>query len=104
MKRSTSIIIIGILILSASILYPQDLIQQKTFSPNFTEEDIIQSVDFIKRRIKEEVYNSSFGLQEGFKIGVQGDVQVLKALEVLPEAKLLMTSGRTEPAIKNQTN
>ncbi|MEJ2108677.1 MAG: S41 family peptidase [Acidobacteriota bacterium] len=70
----------------------------------FSEEDIAHSEDFIKRNIKQEVYNSCFGLQEGKKIEVEGDLQVLKALEVLPEARLLMTSGRTEPAITNQSN
>jgi len=62
---------------------------------DFTDEDMRSNVDFIKRRIKQEVYTSSFGLQEGFKVAVQGDTQVLKALETMPEAKLLMTSGRT---------
>jgi carboxyl-terminal processing protease len=70
----------------------------------FEDEDIVHSKDFIKRRIKQEIYTSSFGIQEGYKIAIQADQQVLKALEVLPEAKLLMTSGRMEPAVKNQSN
>ncbi len=70
----------------------------------FTEEDINNSIGFIKRRIKQEVFTSALGLQEGYKVGIQGDTQVLKALEVLPEAKLLMTSGRTTPAMQNQSN
>ena len=69
----------------------------------FTEEDISNNVDFIKRRIRQEVYTSSFGLQEGFKAAVQGDSQVLKALEMLPEAKQLMISGKVSPAAQNQT-
>jgi carboxyl-terminal processing protease len=68
----------------------------------FSEEDIQTNVDFIKRRIKQEVYTSSFGLQEGFKVAVQGDNQVLKALEALPEARALMTTGRIPPAVKTQ--
>jgi carboxyl-terminal processing protease len=67
----------------------------------FTDEDIQKNVDFIKRRIRQEVFTSSFGLQEGFKIGIQGDTQVLKALELMPEAKLLMTSGRVPSAVQN---
>jgi len=66
-----------------------------------TEEEIQTNLDFIKRRIKQEVYTSSFGMQEGFKIAIQGDTQVLKALDVLPEAKALMTTGRTTPAAQN---
>jgi carboxyl-terminal processing protease len=63
----------------------------------FTNEDIQSNLDFIKRRIKQEVYTSSFGLQEGFKVAIQGDTQVLKALEALPDAKTLMTTGRLNP-------
>ncbi len=61
---------------------------------DFTNEDIQNNLDFIKRRIKQEVFTSAFGLQEGFKVAIQGDTQVQKALEVLPEAKALMTTGR----------
>jgi carboxyl-terminal processing protease len=68
----------------------------------FTDEDIQNNQDFIKRRIKQEVYNSSLGLQEGFKIAIQGDTQVLKALEVMPEAKQLMVTGRLTPSAQNQ--
>ena len=70
---------------------------------DFTDEDIQSNIDFVKRRILQQVYNSSFGLEEGYKIEVQGDTQVQKALEAMPEAKLLMTSGRTTPAAQNQT-
>ena len=60
----------------------------------FTNEDIQSNLDFIKRRIKQEDYTSSFGVQEGFKVAIQGDTQVLKALEALPDPKTLMTTGR----------
>lgn len=71
----------------------------------FTEDEIRANLDFIKRGIKQEVYTSAFGLQEGYKVGIQADNQVKKALEVLPAAKLLMTTGRLDgtagnPAIK----
>jgi carboxyl-terminal processing protease len=70
---------------------------------DFTNEDIQTNVGYIKRRIKQDVFNSAFGLQEGFKIGIQGDIQALKALEVMPEAKSLMKSGHLSPAAQNQT-
>ncbi len=67
----------------------------------FTDEDITNNINFIKRRIKQEVYTSCFGLQEGFKIGVEGDTQVLKALELMSEAKAMMMASRTAPASLN---
>jgi carboxyl-terminal processing protease len=69
----------------------------------FTDEDVRNNVDFIKRRIRQEVYTSSFGIQEGFKAAIQGDSQVLKALEGIPEAKMLMTSGHLSPAAENSS-
>ena len=70
---------------------------------DFADEDIRNNVDFIKRRIKYEVFTSYFGIQEGYKISIQGDTQVLKALEMMPEAKSLMTSGKLMPAAQNTT-
>ena len=60
----------------------------------FTEEDLNSNADFIKRQIRQNVFTSHYGIQEGYKISVEGDNQVRKALEEMPDAKLLMTSGR----------
>jgi carboxyl-terminal processing protease len=68
---------------------------------DFKESDIQDNIEFIKRGIKQEVYTSAFGLQEGYKIGIQADNQVKKALEVLPEAKSLMTTGHLSPNANN---
>lgn len=67
----------------------------------FTQEEISDNVDFISRRIKQELFTSSFGLQEGFRVAVQGDTQVLKALEMMSQANSLMKSGRTTPSALN---
>jgi len=69
---------------------------------DFTDADIQENLDFIRRRIKQEVFNSTLGLQEGFKVAIQGDTQVLKALEVMPEARTLMTTGRLATAAQTQ--
>ena len=88
-KFGPKVVVAG-LILVASFLREHQI--------EFTEGDIQNNVDFIKRRIRQEVFTSLFGLQEGFRIAVQGDNQVVKALEVMPQAKQLMTSGRTTAA------
>jgi carboxyl-terminal processing protease len=69
---------------------------------DFTDADFRDDIDFIKRRIKQEIFNSTLGLQEGFKVAIQGDTQVLKALEVMPEAKILMATGRVTSASQPQ--
>ncbi len=63
----------------------------------FTEQDIHDNIEFIKRRIKQEVNIAAFGLQEGYRVAIQGDNQVLKAIELLPEARQLMTTGQAQP-------
>jgi len=68
---------------------------------DFTNEDIRDNIDFIRRRIKQEIYTSSFGLEEGFRVAIQGDAQVQKALELMPEARSLMATGRVTPATEN---
>jgi len=60
----------------------------------FTEEDLATNADYIKRQIMQGVFTSHFGIQEGYKISVEGDNQVQKALAEMPAAKALMTSGR----------
>ncbi len=64
----------------------------------FTAQDITDNLEFIKRRIKQEVFTSLYGLEEGYRVAIQGDTQVQKALEVLPEARVLMTTGKL-PAV-----
>ena len=59
----------------------------------FTNEDLEKNVDFIKRRIREAVFTAYFGIQEGYRVAVEGDNQVQKALAEMPDAELLMTSG-----------
>jgi len=60
---------------------------------DFSEEDLTSNADFIKRQIRQQVFTSHFGIQEGYKIGVEGDNQVQKALAEMPAARELMTSG-----------
>ncbi len=67
----------------------------------FTQEEVSDNVEFIKRRIIQELLTSAYGLQEGFRVAIQGDTQVLKALEMMSNAKSLMISGRTTPSAQN---
>jgi carboxyl-terminal processing protease len=69
----------------------------------FTHEDIQKNEDFIKRSIRQYVATSFYGLQEGYKIQLQGDALVLKALQMMPEAEELMKSGWTRSGAQNPT-
>jgi len=63
-------------------------------SVHFTEPEISENLDWIKRKIKQEVFLSSFGQQEGFKVQLEADPQVQKAVEAVPQARALYENAR----------
>ena len=60
----------------------------------YTEPEIAENLDWIKRKIKQEVFMSVFSQQEGFKVLLEADPQVQKAVEAIPEARALYQSAR----------
>jgi carboxyl-terminal processing protease len=60
----------------------------------YTEVDITDNLDWIKRQIKKEVFISAFGLPAGYEIELQADPQVVKAIETLPQARALYENVR----------
>ncbi|MBI4455240.1 MAG: S41 family peptidase [Acidobacteria bacterium] len=65
----------------------------------FAGEDFEKNIEFVKRRLKKEVFDSFFGAREGYKVAIEGDEQVQKAIELLPQAKALLE--RSEKPDKN---
>ena len=61
---------------------------------HFTEPEIAENLDWIKRKIKTEVVLSSFGQQEAFKVQLEADPQVQKAVEAVPQARALYENAR----------
>jgi carboxyl-terminal processing protease len=55
----------------------------------YTENELQQDLDTIKRLIKAELFVSVFGKPEGDRIVLEGDPQLLRAIELLPKAKQL---------------
>ncbi len=60
----------------------------------FSEAEIAENVDWIKRKIKQEVFMSTFGMQEGFKVLLEADPQVQKGMEAVPQARALYQNAR----------
>ena len=60
----------------------------------YTEPEIAENQDWIKRKIKQEVFMSTFGQQEGFKVLLVADPQVEKAEEAIPQARALYQNAR----------
>jgi carboxyl-terminal processing protease len=60
----------------------------------YTEPEISENLDWIKRKIKQEVFLSTFGEQEGTKVQLEADPQVQKAVEAIPQARALYENAR----------
>ncbi len=61
---------------------------------SYTEPDLAENLTWIRRRIKKEVFTSVFGLTEGYKVELEDDLQVQKAVESLPEARALYEKAK----------
>jgi len=60
----------------------------------YTEVEFADNLDWIKRKIKQEVFMSAYGTQEGDKVLLAADPQVQKAVESIPQARALYENAR----------
>jgi carboxyl-terminal processing protease len=60
----------------------------------YTEPEISDNLVWLKWKIKREVFTSVFGQNDGYKVELQGDAQVQKAIELIPQAKALYQNAR----------
>ena len=60
----------------------------------YTEPEMAENQEWIKRKIKQEVFMSVFSMQEGFKVLLESDPQVQKAIEAVPQARALYQNAR----------
>jgi carboxyl-terminal processing protease len=60
----------------------------------YTEPDMSENEEWVKRKIKQEVFMSTFGQQEGFKVLLQADPQVQAAMDAIPQARALYQNAR----------
>ena len=61
---------------------------------HYTEPELAESLDWVKRKIKQEVFLSTFGQPEGFKVELEADPQLLAAIEAIPQARALYEKAR----------
>jgi carboxyl-terminal processing protease len=67
----------------------------------FTEADLAENNDWIRASIKAELFINEFGQQEGMRVHAEGDPEVQKALELLPQAKQLADNAKKTIAQRN---
>jgi carboxyl-terminal processing protease len=61
---------------------------------HYTEPEMAENLDWVKRKIKQEVFLSTFGQQEGFKVQLEADAQLLAGVEAVPQARALYENAR----------
>jgi carboxyl-terminal processing protease len=67
-------------------------------SVEFTDADFDANRDYIRRQIKYEVFYNRMGVAEAARVLLEGDPQLLKALELIPEARELSARARLKMA------
>jgi carboxyl-terminal processing protease len=60
----------------------------------FTDPEFNEAQDWIKGNIKSEVFTAEFGQAAGLQVRAETDPEVIKALELLPQAKALLETSR----------
>ena len=60
----------------------------------YTQADLVDNNDWIKSNIKAEIFVDAFGQDEGLKVRAESDPEVLKGLDLLPQAKALADNAK----------
>lgn len=68
------------------------------------QEEFEQNLEFVKRQLKYEYVLSRIGFEEAQRVSLEGDPQVLKAVELLPQARaLFVNAGKSVASRRNST-
>src|ERR1700751_4548681 len=60
----------------------------------YTQAEMMDNNDWIRAKIKSEIFIDAFGQDEGMKVRGESDPEVVKGLELLPQAKALVDNAR----------
>jgi len=70
----------------------------------YTEADLLANNDWVRSNIKAEIFIDAFGQEEGLKVRAEADPEVVKALDLLPQAKQLADNARHIVAERNSAH
>ncbi|MBI3645078.1 MAG: S41 family peptidase [Acidobacteriales bacterium] len=70
----------------------------------FTEAELIENHEWLRSSIKSELFVDSFGQEEGLKVRAETDPEVIKALDLLPQARSLAENARKVIAERNSAS
>ena len=67
----------------------------------FTEAELTENHDWVRSNIKSEIFIDAFGQEEGLKVRAESDPEVVKGLDLLPQAKQLADNAKHVVAERN---
>src|SRR5450755_1022677 len=67
----------------------------------YTEAELIESNDWLRSNLKSEIFVDAFGQEEGLKVRAETDPDVIKALELMPQARALADNAKKVVAERN---
>jgi carboxyl-terminal processing protease len=67
----------------------------------YTEADMIESNEWLRSNIKSELFVDAFGQEEGLKVRAETDPDVIKALDLMPQARALADNAKKVVAERN---
>src|SRR5216683_159108 len=67
----------------------------------YTEAEMIESNEWLRSNIKSELFVDTFGQEEGLKVRAETDPDVIKALDLMPQARSLADNARKVVAERN---
>jgi carboxyl-terminal processing protease len=65
-----------------------------TKNVRYSEPELAENLDWVKRKTKQEIFLSVFGQPEGLKVQLAADSQVLAGIEAVPQARALYENAR----------
>jgi carboxyl-terminal processing protease len=60
----------------------------------YTEAELLQNNDWLRSNLKSEIFVDAFGQEEGLKVKAETDPEVLKGLDLLPQARALAENAK----------
>ena len=67
----------------------------------YTEAELLENNDWLRSSLKSEIFVNAFGQEEGLKVRAETDPSVIKALELMPQARTLSDNARKFIATRN---
>src|SRR5438552_3139957 len=67
----------------------------------YTEAEMIESNEWLRSNIKSELFVDTFGQEEGLKVRAETDPDVIKALDLMPQARALADNAKKVVAERN---